>query len=366
MAKKKNIAEKDMMENNVEEKKEEGTLEERIGEQSADSGTFNPLIAALRENDRKNLFSTNVTTAFLKTGFPLFDYYFGSVVNIHNELGEIIEQQPRVGQAAGTFNMLIGASSSGKLEPNFRKLPTCHGYTSMGDIKVNDIVFNRHGNQVKVLAVYPQGVKDIYKITFEDGRYALCGEEHLWGILDSNNNLHTATAKEIRDNLKNRKFRIPALNKSVSYSDKHTKANARTEDWLLGYDGEKIDWNSADLYIKKEFKYDIASTRMNLLMELTKYIGEVEFATNMTKFTTFSKQLAYDIREIILGLGFLCKYEGNMMEGTYTVKSSGKRVDSLEIVNVEYYGKEECTCIKVDDPEGLYLTEDRTLHHELR
>lgn len=114
MAKKKNITEEDMMEDNVEEKKEEGTLEERIGEQSADSGTFNPLIAALRENDRKNLFSTNVTTAFLKTGFPLFDYYFGSVVNIHNELGEIIEQQPRVGQAAGTFNMLIGSSGCGK------------------------------------------------------------------------------------------------------------------------------------------------------------------------------------------------------------------------------------------------------------
>ena len=71
-------------------------------------------MSALMENDKKNLFSTNVVTAFIKTGFPIFDYYFGSVVNVHNEMGQIIEQKPRLGQSAGTFNLLIGKSSSGK------------------------------------------------------------------------------------------------------------------------------------------------------------------------------------------------------------------------------------------------------------
>lgn len=78
------------------------------------SQTYNPLLMALRENDKKNLFATNVTTAFHKTGFHLFDYYFGSVINIHDELGKIIRQEPRVGQAAGTFNLFIGSTGSGK------------------------------------------------------------------------------------------------------------------------------------------------------------------------------------------------------------------------------------------------------------
>ena len=39
----------------------------------------NPLLAALRANDKKNLFKTNVTTAFFKTGFQLFDHFFGAV-----------------------------------------------------------------------------------------------------------------------------------------------------------------------------------------------------------------------------------------------------------------------------------------------
>ena len=87
---------------------------DQISEQLETSTTVNPLLSALRENDKKNLFRTNVTTAFIKTGFILFDYYFGSVVNIHDELGRIVKQEPRVGQAAGTFNLLVGMSGSSK------------------------------------------------------------------------------------------------------------------------------------------------------------------------------------------------------------------------------------------------------------
>lgn len=89
-------------------------LEEKVGEMLSNSLTFNPLMNALRENDKNNLFRSNAVTYFHKTGFPLFDYYFGSVVNIHNELGEIIRQEPMIGQAAGTFNMVLANSGAGK------------------------------------------------------------------------------------------------------------------------------------------------------------------------------------------------------------------------------------------------------------
>lgn len=87
---------------------------EVLAEMSDKAQTFNPLMVALRENDKKNLFSTNITTAFHKTGYPQFDYYFGALINVHDELGNIIKQEPRVGQAAGTFNLIIGNTGSGK------------------------------------------------------------------------------------------------------------------------------------------------------------------------------------------------------------------------------------------------------------
>ena len=89
-------------------------LEENVSELLSNSVTFNPLMNALRENDKKNLFKSNVVTYFHKTGYPLFDYYFGSVVNVHNDLGEIIKQEPMIGQASGSFNLVLAQSGAGK------------------------------------------------------------------------------------------------------------------------------------------------------------------------------------------------------------------------------------------------------------
>lgn len=95
-------------------KKKDDSLAEAIMDDALKSMTKNPLLNALRENDKRNLFKTNVTTCYIKTGFHQYDHYFGAVINIHDELGNLIGQEPRVGQACGTFNLGVGASGSGK------------------------------------------------------------------------------------------------------------------------------------------------------------------------------------------------------------------------------------------------------------
>ena len=68
----------------------------------------------------------------------------------------------------------------GKAEPLSTKIPTPNGYKYMGDLKIGDKVFGSNGNPIKVIGVYPQGVKDVYEITFSDGRKSRCCKEHLW------------------------------------------------------------------------------------------------------------------------------------------------------------------------------------------
>ena len=85
-------------------------LEEKLDAQAV----IHPLLSSLSENDKKNLFTSNVNTAFIKTGFPLIDYFFGSVINIYDDIGNIIKQEGRVGQAAGTFNLIIANTGAGK------------------------------------------------------------------------------------------------------------------------------------------------------------------------------------------------------------------------------------------------------------
>ena len=72
----------------------------------------------------------------------------------------------------------------GKGEPYNRKIPTPtpRGWTRMGDLKVGDQVFGRDGLPTTILKIFELGEKEIFKIQFNDGRYALCTDEHLWNV----------------------------------------------------------------------------------------------------------------------------------------------------------------------------------------
>jgi hypothetical protein len=50
----------------------------------------------------------------------------------------------------------------------------------MGDFKIGDQVFSANGNPTTVLGVFPQGKKEIFKITFSDGTFTECSGDHLW------------------------------------------------------------------------------------------------------------------------------------------------------------------------------------------
>ncbi len=101
---------------------------------------------------------------------------------------------------ANKKNNLAGILSpgTGKEEPISTHIPTLGGYKLMGDIKVGDQVIGSKGKPIHVIGVFPQGVKDIYKITLEDGRYNLCGLGHLWEVLDvRTNKLVVLTLEEL-------------------------------------------------------------------------------------------------------------------------------------------------------------------------
>lgn len=79
--------------------------------------------------------------------------------------------------------IIIGARPSmGKAQPLDAKIKTVSGWTKMGDIKTGDELASVDGERSVVTGVFPQGEKDIYKITFSDGRSTECCEDHLWDV----------------------------------------------------------------------------------------------------------------------------------------------------------------------------------------
>lgn len=76
-------------------------------------------------------------------------------------------------------------TSAGKAQPLDRKILTPNGWSTMGNMKVGSKVLSPDGSIANVIAVHPQGIKDIYEITFKDGRKTQCCKEHLWRIFSN-------------------------------------------------------------------------------------------------------------------------------------------------------------------------------------
>jgi len=75
-----------------------------------------------------------------------------------------------------------GEMGVGKASRITAKVYTPAGYKLMGDIHVGDLVINPEGRYAKVIGVYPQGVMDIYRVTFSDGSFTDVTEDHLWAV----------------------------------------------------------------------------------------------------------------------------------------------------------------------------------------
>ena len=83
--------------------------------------------------------------------------------------------------------LLTGSSGVGKCCVDHTMVPvwTEDGSVSWkrhGDLVVGDYVFARDGSPTKVLGVFPQGERNVYRVTFGDGRTLDVSDNHLWAV----------------------------------------------------------------------------------------------------------------------------------------------------------------------------------------
>lgn len=64
-----------------------------------------------------------------------------------------------------------------------QRVVTPKGWKPIGEIQVGDEVFTPDGFTTRVLGVFPQGVLDLYKLTFNDGASVICDGTHRWTTL---------------------------------------------------------------------------------------------------------------------------------------------------------------------------------------
>jgi len=150
---------------------------------------------------------------------------------------------------------------------------------------------------------------------------------------------------------------------------------------------------SNDKFIPKDYLYNSLNVRLSILQGLMDTDGYVD-KKGTVQFTTVSKQLSEDVRELALSLGGTVristktptfKHNGVKKEGqlSYNVTMSfannivpfklirkvdryykrTKYIEQKYVKSITYSHDEEAVCIKVSNPDCLFVTRDYVLTH---
>lgn len=98
-------------------------------------------------------------------------------------LRPIIDAYQEVYDGKLDFLSVSQPKRTGKALRLSQRILTPAGTTAMGDLKAGDKVLSRNGDTATVLGVYPQGAKQLYRVTLDNGASAECCVEHIWHIL---------------------------------------------------------------------------------------------------------------------------------------------------------------------------------------
>lgn len=117
------------------------------------------------------------------------DIDFSVYDNMPSNQGRKLKEHQKTGVKFLVGNkkaILADSMGTGKEQPVSSFIVTPNGYKRMGDMHIGDEVMSSNGGSCTVVGVFPQGVKDVYEITFSDGVKCRCGLDHLWRVQNKN------------------------------------------------------------------------------------------------------------------------------------------------------------------------------------
>ncbi|AWZ10900.1 phosphate starvation-inducible protein PhoH [Streptomyces sp. ICC1] len=173
----------------------------------------------------------------------LFDKIDPYLRPLYDALHDMIDPDsiPRL-MAAGTIEVAPLAYMRGRAMPVFTNVLTPDGWRPIGDLQVGDLVVGSDGEPTPVLGVYPQGEKDIYRLTAQDGSWTLCCGEHLWTVRTASDKRRdkpwrVLETKEMIGNLRAahaRRYELPMLTAPVEFPAREVPMDPYALGLLLG------------------------------------------------------------------------------------------------------------------------------------
>ena len=254
-------------------------------------------------------------------------------------------------------------AGAGRALANYEKVLTPTGPVAIGNMKAGDVVSNTYGGQSSVLAVYPQGETDVFRVAFSNGEHVDCDMNHQWAVRSHHGRkFQVMTLAAILSKGLFRKTKIDQRNPKgyrprwmlprvelVEFSEKPVKIDPYTMGALLGdgdarcrltgmdeeifaripyhlgaidfkdeankaisrtvkgikdeYRGYGLLCKSTEKFIPEDYLYNTKAIRLELLRGLMDTDGCCSKEGDKTFFATSSPRLAHDFAQLVRSLG---------------------------------------------------------------
>ncbi|OBK18199.1 phosphate starvation-inducible protein PhoH [Mycobacterium asiaticum] len=144
--------------------------------------------------------------------------------------------------SAGVIEVAPLAYMRGRAQPVLTKVLTPSGFRPIGSLRVGDFVIGSEGRPTEVLGVYPQGFKEIYRVSAQDGSSTLASGDHFWSVYTRSDRRRGRPArvlqtKEMIGNLRaahHHRYELPILSAPVQFESRAVPLDAYALGLLLG------------------------------------------------------------------------------------------------------------------------------------
>jgi len=267
-------------------------------------------------------------------------------------------------------------------------LPTPNGFRRADTLQVGDYMFSSYGLPTKIIGRYPQGIKDIYEITFNDGLKVNCGLEHLWiAKRDTRKNWEVISLKDIlksgihpKNNPNKNCWRIPMC-RPAEYEERKYLFPPFAMGKLIDSNenvADEASWEKRR--IPEVYLCGSVQQRLELLAGILD--GKATFNKKaFIKYETKSKNIAHDIRMLVNSLGGIAMLENkedcveiNLMTmfNPFADEQKNKEYDEIAqkakpfdryITDVRLVRESNAICFSVDSEDQSFLTENYVVTH---
>ena len=98
----------------------------------------------------------------------------------------------------GAIEIAPLAYMRGRAQPVDTSVLTPRGFRPIGSLRVGDLVVGSDGDPTTVLGVFPQGRKEVFRVTTQDGASTLACGDHLWSVTSPNDRRYGKGGRVLR------------------------------------------------------------------------------------------------------------------------------------------------------------------------